>query len=145
MGQAFGFEMVNVIVLFPVNVIDPGSVTHEGTLVGVSVGVKVRVGVLVTVGERVAVGVCVGDGVILGVFVITGVFVTVFVGVLVGGGDVGVRVLVEVMAMKVLGGTVTKIETPTKTVRALCATIGLGGVLLLERSRNPTILGTIGT
>jgi len=137
--------MVIVIVLSPGNVIEPGVVLQEGTRVGVRVGVKVGVRVLVTVGERVGVGVSVRVGVTLGVLETTGVKVAVLVGVFVGvlvGVWTGVLVAVDVLGKKVLGGTVTKIETPTRTVRALCASIGL--VFASERSRKPTILGTIG-
>ena len=73
MGQAFGFEMVIVIVLLPGKVIDPWVVLHEGTLVGVGDGVRLGVRVLVTVGDNVAVGVREGVGVVLGVFETTGV------------------------------------------------------------------------
>lgn len=146
MGQALGFEMVIVIVLFPGSVIALGVVTQEGTRVGVRVGVKVGVRVLVTVGERVGVGVSVSVGVTLGVLETTGVKVAVLVGVFVGvlvGVWTGVLVAVDVFGKKVLGGTVTKIETPTRTVRALWPLMALP--LSAERSRKPTILGTIGT
>jgi hypothetical protein len=144
-GQAFGFVMVIVIVLLPGNVIDPCVVPHEGTLVGVSVGVRLGVRVLVTVGDKVAVGVREGDGVILGVLETTGVGEAVLVGVLDGvfvGDAIGDGVNVEVDGVYCGGGAVTWIETLTRTVRALWPLMALP--LLAERSRKPTILGTIG-
>ena len=116
---------------------------QEGTLVGVGDGVRLGVRVLVTVGDNVAVGVREGVGVVLGVFETAGELVTVFVGVGLGGGDVGVGAGVEVLGRKVLGGAVTKIETPTRTVRALFPSIG-GCAQVSQRARKPTILGTIG-
>lgn len=144
-GQEFGFVMVIVIVLLPGNVIDPCVVPHEGTLVGVSVGVRLGVRVLVTVGDKVAVGVRVRVGVVLGVFETTGVRDAVLVGVLDGvfvGDAIGDGVNVEVDGVYCGGGAVTWIDTLTRTVRALCATMGL--FVASERRRKPTILGTIG-
>jgi hypothetical protein len=88
-------------------------------LVGVRVGVAVNSGVNVAVG----VGVFVGDGVNVGV---------------------GEGVWVGVDGSKLDGGTVTWIETLSKTVRALAALIGSLGVSKFERERKGTILGTIG-
>jgi hypothetical protein len=126
--------------VFPDIVIAPLEILlHTGTGDATLVGVRVIVAVLVAVGVSVRVGV------LLGVLVKTGVGVGVLVGVFVGVGvGVGVRVFVAVgvEAVHVEGGTVTWIETLTKTVRALCASIGL--LLATERSRKPTILGTIG-
>jgi hypothetical protein len=93
--------------------------------------VGVIVGVLVIVGLSVGEAVMVGDGVMEDVAVNTGVLVGVSVGVL-DGVNVGVAtvgVLVGVEGIKVEGGTVTIIATLTKTVRALRAFIGFGGVL----------------
>ena len=121
-------------------------VLQEGTLVGVGDGVRLGVRVLVTVGDNVAVGVRVGDGVVLGVLETIGVSVAVLVGVFEGvlvGVWIGVFVAVDVLATKVLGGAVTKIETPTRTVRALFPSIG-GCAQVSQRARKPTILGTIG-
>ena len=143
--QAFVFEIVIVIVLSPDNAIELCVVLQEGTRVGVGEGVKVGVRVLVTVGERVGEGVLVSVGVRLGVLETMGVKVAVLVGVFVGvlvGVWTGVFVAVDVLGKKVLGGAVTKIETLTRTVRALWPLIGLS--LSAERSRKPTILGTIG-
>ena len=137
--------MVIVIVLLPGNVIDPCVVPHEGTLVGVSVGVRLGVRVLVTVGDKVAVGVRVRVGVVLGVFETTGVRDAVLVGVLDGvfvGDAIGDGVIVEVDGVYCGGGAVTWIETLTRTVRALCATMGL--FVASERRKKLTILGTIG-
>ena len=111
--------------------------TVVGTMVGVNVcvGVSVMVGVIVLVGVWVAVKVNGTVGVEVGV--------GVFEGVLVGEG-LGVFVKVGVLACQVTGGAVTAMETLTKMVRALLATIGLGGVLVVLRMIKGTILGTMG-
>ena len=103
-----------------------------------------RVGVMV--GERVMVGESVIVGVTVGVSVNTGVFVAVLVGVEdgvnVGVATVGVEVGED--GINVEGGTVTTMDTLTKTVRALSAFIGFGGVLSWERLIKGINLGTIG-
>lgn len=110
------------------------------------VGVRVIVGVFVTVGLSVAVGDNVLVGVIDGVLVNNGVGDKVGVGDLVGvfvSVFVGVNVYVGVLASQVEGGAVTAMETDTRTVRALFASIGPLAVAS-ERSINGTNLGTIG-
>jgi hypothetical protein len=132
--------MVSVMVLFPGRVICPCVLVQDITRVRVGVGEKLGVGLDVTLGEMVTVG----------VFVIVGVGegsrgVSVGVGVLVGVGvgvDVGVFVGVDVSGCQLEGGAVTKIDTLTMTVRALCALMAL--FLASERSMKPTILGTTG-
>ena len=128
-----------MVIVFPDNVIFPCVELHDGTRVDVGEGVKEGVRVKVTVGESVA------DGVILGVLETSGVRDAVSVGVseavLVGvTGSVGVLVGVE--GVYVEGGAVTTIATLTRMVRALCALMGL--LFASERSRKPTIRGTIG-
>ena len=110
----------------------------EGSVVAVVVVVSVAVGVSVWVG--VAVGVLVFTGVKVGVGVLVGV--GVFVGVGEGVG-VGVLVAVDEAAIQVEGGTVTWMETLTKTVRELRDLIG-PLALVSDRSRKPVIRGTIG-
>lgn len=137
--------MVMLIVL-PESVIGPCLRPLHATGLGVIEGVTGSVAVFVTVGVRVIVGDGVNVAVKVGVFVNTGVLVGVGVGVLVGVGvRVGVRVCVAVGedGCQVDGGTVTWIATLTRTVRALSAWIG-PEALASERSRKPTILGTIG-
>ena len=140
--------MVNVIVLFPGMVSVPGLVVHPpgGTGVGVRLGVRVIVGVSVLVDVIVTVGEVVDVLVRVGVLVKIPGSVDVAVAVLVEVGvNVGVPVLVgvDVSGCQLEGGAVTKMETLTITVRALCAVIG-PLALVSERSRKPTILGTIG-
>jgi hypothetical protein len=103
------------------------------------VGVDEGVGVFVIVAVAVLVGVRVGVSVNTGVNVGVGVGVLVGVGVSVG---VGEGVLVGDDGRNVDGGTVTWIETLSKTVRALCDRIG--SLFSAVRSRKPTIFGTIG-
>jgi hypothetical protein len=136
--------MVNVIVLFPGKSSEPGLVLQEGTRVGVREGVGEIVGVWVIVGEAVALGEAVNVAEGLGVLVKPGrvavlVAVLVAVGVAVG---VPVFVGVDVSGCQLEGGAVTNIVTLTITVRALWALIAL--LLASERSRKPTIFGTIG-
>ena len=137
--------MVNLIVL-PENVIVPGiRLLQMGTRVGVRVGVSVCVRVLVAVGDRVIVGESVKVGVELGVSEMMGVKVAVLVGVSVAvfvGVARGVFVAVDVSATNTGVSTVTWIEILTRIVRALCALMGL--LLATERSRKPTIFGTMG-
>lgn len=134
--------MVSVIVLFPGKVIAPCVVSHD-TAVPVFVGVLAIVGARVTVGESVTVAEALAVGDTVGVFVLTGVLVGVAVFVGVGDGvGLGVFVGVDVSGFQLEGGAVTKIETLTITVRALSASIG--SPLAFERSRKPTIFGTIG-
>lgn len=111
---------------------------HPVTSVGVMVGVSVIVGVSVMVGVIVSVGVMLGVSVNSGVFV--GVSVGVSVGVNVGVSTVAVAV--GVFGKKVEGGTVTTIDTLTKMVRALSATIGLP--VSTERLIKGISLGTMG-
>src|SRR5215213_2936065 len=128
--------------VFPVTISVPAPAAifpHPVTAVGVMVGDGEGVTVFVTVGDSVEVG---GR---LGVDVTIGVEVNVLVGVLEGvnvGVTGGVGVLVGVEACHVEGGRVTTIGTLTRTVRALCAS--MGRPLSTERSMKPTILGTIG-
>jgi hypothetical protein len=133
--------MASVIVL-PVRVMSPQvRLSQRGTGVGETVGESVFVGVRVVVGESV------GLGVLLGVLVKSGVGEGVSVGVSVGvkvGDAMGEGVSVGVEGVQVEGGTVTWMETLTKTVRALSASIGSGVGSFLERDKNGTILGTIG-
>lgn len=119
--------IVSVMVL-PERVICPACVLRllqPVTMVGVMVGVFVIVGL--SVGEAVMVGDGVMDAVAVKMGVLVGVSVGVLDGVKVGVATVGVLVGVE--GLNVEGGTVTIIATLTKTVRALRAFIGFGGVL----------------
>lgn len=130
-------------------VIDPHPST-VGTGDGDVVGVEVLVGVGVMVAVAVLVGVRLGVNVREGVHVNCRVGLGVGVKVLVGVSEgvlVSVDVLVGVLegvAVAGFGVSVTAIEMLRRMVRALIPSIGFGGLLVADRERKGTSLGTIG-
>jgi hypothetical protein len=138
-ADATGLVSVNLMV-FPDFVIAPCVILQLPIVVTSMVGVMVTVGVLVLVYVKVIVGV--RDGVLVNNGVGDRVGVGVWVGVLVGL-TVGVNVYVGVLGSQVETGEGTSMDTATRMVRALLASIG-PLALDAERSINGTNLGTSG-